>query len=441
MYDGSHVLSAGIALVLSPYHNLFMTKQNIKADLAIELLAPCGSWESLRAAIQAGCNAVYFGVEQLNMRARSSINFTFEDLEKIAVVAKENNIRTYITLNTILYDHDLALMRAIVDKAKVSCIDAIIASDHAVMSYARKVGMPIHVSTQTNITNIETVEFYASFADVMVMARELTLEQVQRIVKEIKRRNITGPSGNLIKVEIFAHGALCMAVSGKCYLSLHSHFASANRGACIQNRRRNYIVTDKEDGTELEIDNEYIMSAKDLCTIDFLDKIIATGVSVLKIEGRGRSEDYVYITTQCYREAIDAIKEKTFTKEKVEGWKERMSTVFNRGFWDGYYLGKKIGEWNNEYGSKATKKKIFIGKGMNYFDKIGVGEFKIEAQTLEIGDEIIISGPTTGIIQAIVNEMRVNDTIMERVKKGDVVSLPIKTKMRSSDKLYKIVDA
>jgi putative protease len=260
-------------------------------------------------------------------------------------------------------------------------------------------------------------------------------------VKEIKRRKITGPSGELVKVEIFAHGALCMAVSGKCYLSLHSNFSSANRGACIQNCRRNYIVTDKEDGTELEIDNEYIMSAKDLCTIDFLDKIIATGVAVLKIEGRGRSEDYVYITTLCYREAIDAVCDKTFSKAKVEAWKERLATVFNRGFWDGYYLGKKMGEWNNEYGSKATKKKIYIGKGMNYFDKIGIGEFRIEAQTLEVGDEILISGPTTGIIQEVINEMRVNGQVMEQVKKGDVVSLPIKMKIRASDRLYKIVDA
>ncbi len=417
-----------------------MIKQKIKAISEVELLAPCGSWESLQAAIQAGCNAVYFGVEQLNMRARSSINFTLEDLEKISNIAKEKNIKTYITLNTILYDHDLALMRAIVDKAKASGISAIIASDHAVMNYAKKVGMPIHMSTQTNITNIDSVEFYAQFADVMVMARELTLEQVKSIVKEIKRRNITGPSGNLIRVEIFAHGALCMAVSGKCYLSLHSHFASANRGACIQNCRRNYIVTDKEDGTELEIDNEYIMSAKDLCTIDFLDKVIDTGVSVLKIEGRGRSEDYVFITTQCYREAIDSIQDKTFSKEKVLKWKERLSTVFNRGFWDGYYLGKKMGEWNNEYGSKATKKKIYIGKGTNYFDKIGIGEFKMEAQSLELGDEIMISGPTTGIIQETVIELRVNNQVMEQVKKGDIVSLPIKTKIRSSDKLYKIVD-
>jgi putative protease len=307
------------------------------------------------------------------------------------------------------------------------------------MNYAKKTGMSIHISTQANITNIETVEFYSQFADVMVMARELTLEQVKDIVRGIKRRKIKGPSGELVRVEVFAHGALCMAVSGKCYLSLHSHFASANRGACIQNCRRSYLVTDKEDGTEFEIDNEYIMSAKDLCTIDFLDKIIDAGVSVLKIEGRGRNEDYVHTTTKCYREAIDSIHEKTFTKEKTEHWKKELATVFNRGFWEGYYLGKKTGEWNDEYGSKATTKKIYIGKGMKYFEKIGVGEFKIESQSLEIGDEILISGPTTGIIKDHVKELRVKDKKQESVKKGDIVSLPVKSKMRSSDKLYKIV--
>ena len=409
------------------------------AQSKIELLSPCGSMESLRAAIQGGCDAVYFGIEQLNMRARSSINFSLEDLKKISEISKENKIKTYITINTILYDHDLALMRAIIDKAKICGINAIIASDHAVMNYAKKTGMSIHISTQANITNIETVEFYSQFADVMVMARELTLEQVKDIVRGIKRRKIKGPSGELVRVEVFAHGALCMAVSGKCYLSLHSHFASANRGACIQNCRRSYLVTDKEDGTEFEIDNEYIMSAKDLCTIDFLDKIIDAGVSVLKIEGRGRNEDYVHTTTKCYREAIDSIHEKTFTKEKTEHWKKELATVFNRGFWEGYYLGKKTGEWNDEYGSKATTKKIYIGKGMKYFEKIGVGEFKIESQSLEIGDEILISGPTTGIIKDHVKELRVKDKKQESVKKGDIVSLPVKSKMRSSDKLYKIV--
>ena len=412
----------------------------MKKSKSPELLAPCGSWESLMAAIQAGGDAVYFGIEQLNMRSRSSINFTLEDLEKIAEIAEKHKIKTYITLNTILYDYDLALMRSIVDKAKESKITALIASDHAVMNYAKKVGMPVHISTQANITNIETVEFYAQFADVMVMSRELTLDQVKAITREIKRRKITGPSGELVRIEIFIHGALCMAVSGKCYLSLHSNFASANRGACIQNCRRDYIVTDKQDGTEFEIQNEYIMSAKDLCTIDFLDKIIDSGVAVLKIEGRGKGEEYVYTTTKCYREAIDSITEKSYSKSKIDNWKKELASVFNRGFWDGYYLGRKMGEWNDEYGSKATKKKIYIGKGVKYYDKSGVGEFIIEAQNLKIGDEILISGPTTGVIQEIVKELRVENKNKDSVKKGDVISMPVKAKVRASDKLYKIIE-
>lgn len=406
-----------------------------------ELLAPCGSWEGLMAAMQSGCDSVYFGIEQLNMRARSSINFSLADLRKISAIAKEYKIKTYITLNTIVYDHDLSLMRSIIDEAKKNHIDAIIASDHAVMSYAKKKGMPVNISTQANITNIESVEFYSQFADVVVLARELTLEQVGKIVKEIKRKKIKGPNGRLIKVEVFAHGALCMAVSGKCYLSLHSDFASANRGACIQNCRRNYIVTDKESGTEFEISNEYIMSAKDLCTIDFLDKIISTGVSVLKIEGRGRSEDYVHTVTKCYREAIDAVADGTYSKEKIKKWKDELATVFNRGFWDGYYLGKKMGEWNDEYGSKATKKKIYVAKGVKYFDNIGIGEFRMVAKSLNIGDEILISGPTTGVQKEIVQELRVNDKGRGQVKKGDLFSMPVKSKVRSSDRLYKISDS
>ncbi|TAL57374.1 MAG: U32 family peptidase [Bacteroidetes bacterium] len=406
----------------------------------IELLSPCGSFESLRAAIQAGCNAVYFGVEQLNMRARSSINFSLDDLKTISSIAKKSNIKAYITLNTILYDHDMSLMRAIVDKAKEYGVNAVIAADHAVMNYAKKVKMSVHISTQANITNIDSVEFYAQFADVVVLARELTLEQVKKIVHEIKRRKIKGPSGELLRVEVFVHGALCMAVSGKCYLSLHSHFASANRGACVQNCRRNYLVIDKENFTELEIDNEYIMSAKDLCTIGFLDKILDAGVSVLKIEGRGRSEEYVYTTTKAYREAVDSVHTGSFSKENIMKWKGQLETVFNRGFWDGYYLGKEIGEWNNEYGSKATKRKIYVGKGVKYFDKIAIGEFKIEAQCLQVGDDILISGPTTGVIQDKVSELRVKDRKKEMARRGDVVSLPVKSKIRSSDKLYKVVN-
>lgn len=403
-------------------------------------MSPAGSFEALMAAIKAGCDSVYFGVEQLNMRARSSINFTLDDLKEISRIAQENKIKTYITLNTVIYDHDVNLMKGIVEAAKEAGIDAIIASDHAVLNHCRKIGMTAHISTQCNVTNIDSVEFYSAFADVMVMSRELSLMQVKDIVRNIERRQITGPSGNLIRVEIFGHGALCMAVSGKCYLSLHSHNASANRGACIQNCRRSYVVTDKEDGYELEIDNEYIMSAKDLCTIDFLDQIVDAGVAVLKIEGRGRAADYVYTTTQCYREAIDAVAEGTFSQEKVAQWKERLATVFNRGFWDGYYLGRKMGEWNNESGSKSTRKKIYLGRGKKYFERVGVGEFEMETHDLKIGDEILITGPTTGVVQAKVNEIRLDEKPVNEVKKGDVFSIPVAEKIRPSDKLYKLVE-
>lgn len=406
---------------------------------SIELMSPAGSFESLMAAIKAGCNAVYFGVEQLNMRARSSINFTLEDLTKIAEIGKENNVKTYLTLNTILYDHDISLMKRIVDTAKNSGITAIIAADHAVLNYAKKIGMEIHISTQANVSNIDTVEFYANFADVVVLARELSLMQVADISREIKRRNIVGPSGKLVTLEIFAHGALCMAVSGKCYLSLHSHYASANRGACIQNCRRSYVVTDKEDGIEFEVDNEFIMSAKDLCTIDFINKILDAGVSVLKIEGRGRAVDYVYTVTKCYREAIEAYLNGTYTDEKIQAWKQELSTVYNRGFWDGYYLGRKMGEWSNENGSKSSKRKVYIAKAVKYFDKIQVGEFKCESQALSVGDEIIITGPTTGYIQAKIEELRVDDQPVEKVVKGDSFSIRTAEKVRPSDKLYKLL--
>lgn len=405
----------------------------------VELMSPAGSYESLMSAIKGGCDSVYFGVEQLNMRARSTNNFTLEDLRKIASIAKEHQIKTYLTLNTVLYDHDIQLMKSIVDTAKQSGINAIIASDHAVFNYARKIQMPVHVSTQSNISNIDTIEFYAAFADVMVMARELSLKQVAEITREIKRRNITGPSGELVRVEIFAHGALCMAVSGKCYLSLHSNFASANRGACIQNCRKSYIVTDKEDGVEFEVDNEYIMSAKDLCTINFLDKVIDSGVTVLKIEGRGRSADYVYTTTKCYREAIDAYYNGTYDSNKIQDWMERLSTVFNRGFWDGYYLGRTMGEWNDEYGSKATKRKVYVGKGLKYYDQSKIGEFLMESQNLKTGDEVIITGPTTGYIETKVEELRVNNQPVEKVQKGDVFTLSVNEKVRRSDKIYKLV--
>lgn len=403
-------------------------------------MAPAGSWESMMAGIKAGANSVYFGVEQLNMRARQTNNFTVEDLPEVARICNKHNVKSYITLNTIIYDHDISLMRRIIDQAKEAGITAVIASDLAVMNYCRKKGMELHISTQSNITNIETVELYADYADVVVMARELTLKQVADIVRAIRRNNITGPSGRLVEVEIFAHGALCMAVSGKCYLSLHSHNASANRGACIQNCRREYVVTDKEDGIELEIDNEYIMSAKDLCTIDFLDKIIEAGVSVLKLEGRGRAADYVYTTTQCYREAVDAIEAGTYNEEKIADWKERLSTVYNRGFWDGYYLGRKMGEWSNQYGSVATQKKLYLGKGVKYFDKIGVGEFILESHELSVGDKLIVTGPTTGYVETTVAEIRLETGIsVEKAVKGNTISIPITEKIRPSDKLYKVV--
>ena len=403
-------------------------------------MAPAGSFESMAAAIKAGADSIYFGIEQLNMRARSTNNFTIDDLPEIHEICSKHNVKTYLTLNTILYDHDISLMKKIIVAVKESKIDAVIASDYAVFNQAKKEGVKIHISTQANVSNIDSIEFFSQFSDVVVLARELTLKQVESIVKEIKRRDLRGISGELMKVEIFAHGALCMAVSGKCYLSLHSNYASANRGACIQNCRKSYVVIDKEDGVELEIDNEYIMSAKDLCTIDFLDTVIDTGVKVLKIEGRGRSADYVHTTIQCYREAIDSIEDGTYSREKVALWKERLATVFNRGFWDGYYLGKTIGEWNNEYGSKATKKKIYVAKGLKYYDDAKAGEFRMESHSIALGDEVLIIGPTTGVIQTFVDELRLNNVTTDTVKKGDVFTLPLNEKLRPSDRLYKLVD-
>jgi putative protease len=407
----------------------------------VEILAPVGSYESLTAALKAGCNAVYFGIEQLNMRARSSINFTLEDLSNISSTCIEKGVKTYLTINTVLYDHDIRLMKTIVDAAKENGITAIIAADHAVMSYCKSINMPLHISTQANVTNIETVEFYAMFADVMVLSRELSLRQVSDIARSIEKRQIKGPSGKLVRLEIFAHGALCMAVSGKCYLSLHSHNASANRGACIQNCRKEYIVTSKEDGIELAIDNEYIMSAKDLCTIGFLDKILDAGVSILKIEGRGRSADYVDTVVRCYKQAVEVIEEGTYSRDKVDAWTEELSKVYNRGFWDGYYLGRKMGEWNDSYGSKATEKKIFLGRGVKYFGKINVGEFRMESHTLKVGDKILITGPNIGVIKTDVNEIRVDDVSVNSVEKGNTFSMKVDEPIRSSSKLYKIVEA
>ena len=335
----------------------------------IEIMAPAGSWQSLQAAIQGGANSVYFGIEQLNMRAKSSNNFTLKDLVEIAEFCNNKNIKTYITLNTIIYDHDLILMKKIVDKAKQTGITAIIASDQAVISYATSIDMEVHISTQANITNIETIHFFAQFAEVVILSRELSLLQIKEITKEIEKRQIKGPSGNLVQIEIFVHGALCMAVSGKCYMSLHTANSSANRGACIQNCRKTYTVTDKEDGHQFDIDNEYIMSPKDLCTIGFLDQVLDSGINILKIEGRGRSPEYVKTVTQIYREAADAYLDETYNNEKVKGWIKKLETVYNRGFWDGYYLGQKLGEWTRIHGSKASKKKIYLGKAKKLFHK------------------------------------------------------------------------
>ncbi len=406
----------------------------------IEIMSPAGSWESLQAAIQGGANSIYFGIEQLNMRARSSNNFTLKDLTEIAELCSKKSVKTYVTLNTIIYDHDLILMKKIVNTAKQAGITAIIASDQAVISYAASIKMEVHISTQTNITNIETIRFYSHFADVVILSRELSLLQTKEITKEIEKQQIKGPSGNLIRIEIFVHGALCMAVSGKCYLSLHTTNSSANRGACIQNCRKTYTVTDKEDGHQFDIDNEYIMSPKDLCTIGFINKVIDSGSSVLKIEGRGRSPEYVKTTTHCYREAADSYLKGTYNKEKVKGWIVRLKTLYNRGYWDGYYLGRKLGEWTGIHGSKATKKKIYLGIAKNYFEKIQVAEFDLETQHLKEGDNILITGRTTGIIETVAGEIRLNDKQVESVRKGDNFSMRLDHIVRPSDKLYKIVN-
>ncbi|MCB9282628.1 MAG: U32 family peptidase [Lewinellaceae bacterium] len=404
-------------------------------------MSPAGSFESLQAAIDNGADSVYFGIEQLNMRAVSSINFTLEDLPEIVARCKPKGIHTYITLNTILYDHDMTLMRGIVDEAARCGVSAIIAADHAAIAYARQKGMAVHLSTQANVTNVETLRFYSMFADTMVLSRELSLNQVKKIVEAVERENICGPSGKPVQVEIFAHGALCMAVSGKCYLSLHTHNSSANRGACRQNCRQKYYVTD-EDGNELMIDNEYIMSPKDLCVIDILDQVLDTGVRVLKIEGRGRSADYVAVTTRCYREAIDSYYEGTYSKEKVENWLERLATVYNRGFWNGYYLGQELGEWTEDHpGSHATQKKVYLGPGLGYFPKAGIGHFRIEAYDLKVGDPVLITGPTTGVQYHTIHEMMVDEKPTIAAVRGEEVTFPVPFKIRPSDKLYKLVQS
>lgn len=404
-----------------------------------EIMAPVGSWESLRAAIQEGADSVYFGIDKLNMRSQSTVNFGIDDFNKIVDLCNYCNVKTYLTLNTVLYDTDLDLMRSLVDAAKKNKVTAIIASDQAAINYASSVGVEVHISTQVNVSNIEAVKFYSKFADVIVLARELNMNQVAHIAKTIKNEDICGPSGNHIKIEMFVHGALCMAISGKCYLSLNEYNKSANRGSCLQVCRRSYIVKDKETEVELEIDNQYIMSPKDLCTIDFLDVLLESGVRVLKIEGRARSAEYVKTVVACYSEAIEEYLNGTFSSEKVANWKLRLSTVFNRGFWDGYYLGRKLGEWSNSYGSRATKKKIYVGKGLNYFSNLKVAEFLVEAGTLKVGDEIIITGPTTGVIEGTVTELRVELKNVDETFKGEMVSIPINKQVRRSDKLYKMV--
>ncbi len=405
----------------------------------IEIMSPVGNFETLMAAIQGGADSVYFGVDQLNMRAKSANNFKLQDLEEVVSIAHKHNIKAYLALNTIIYDHDIRLMRRLVDEAKRTGVDAIIASDVAVMMYAREKDIPVHASTQLNISNIEAVKFFSQFCDVMVLARELTLTQVKKISQAIEEQQITGPNGELVKLEIFIHGALCMAISGKCYLSLHEFNSSANRGACKQTCRRAYIVIDKETGYELEIDNEYIMSPKDLSTINFLDKILDSGVSILKIEGRARPPEYVKTVTEVYKEAVNAVYEGTYNQEKVKRWTERLARVFNRGFWDGYYLGRKLGEWTDTYVSKATRQKFFIGKITNYFSKIGVIELQVQADKISVGDEFLIIGNKTGVVEGTIKEIRKDNKPVRTAVKGDIVSIPVPEKVRRSDKFYKLL--
>lgn len=404
-------------------------------------MAPAGNFESLQAAIQNGADSVYFGVEQLNMRARASVNFTMDDLSEIVRRCEEKNMRTYLTLNTIIYDHDLSVVKTLLNKAKEAGITAVVASDQAVIASARGIGMEVHISTQLNVTNIETVKFYSPFAQTMVLSRELSLRQVKHITDQIEKDQIKGPSGDLVEIEIFGHGALCMAVSGKCYLSLHSDNSSANRGACKQNCRKKYTVIDQETGFEIELDNEYLMSPKDLCTIDILDQVMDSGIQVLKIEGRGRAPEYVATVVKTYREAIDAYYLGTYSKEKVTLWMDALYTVYNRGFWSGYYLGQKLGEWSNHNGSEATQKKIYIGKGTHYFPEAGVAEFKIEAYDIKKGDKILITGPSTGVEEVMIEDMYVNDLPFEKAIKGDNITLKLPFRVRMSDKLYKITQA
>ena len=402
-------------------------------------MAPVGSRDSLVAAIQAGADAVYFGIGKLNMRSHSANPFTIDDLREIAATCNEHGIKSYLTLNTIIYDGDMAVMRQMVDAAHEAGISAIIASDVAVMTYCRQVGQEVHLSTQLNISNIEALRFYAQFADVVVLARELNLDQVAEIHRQIEEQDIRGPQGDRVRIEMFCHGALCMAVSGKCYLSLDNAARSANRGECMQLCRRNYIVTDAETGSQLLIDNKYIMSPKDLKTIRFIDRMMAAGVRVFKIEGRARGPEYVYQVVRCYKEAIQSVLDGTFSEAKKDGWDERLSVVFNRGFWDGYYLGQTLGEWNKNYGSNATERKVYIGKGVKYYSRLGVAEFTCEAAEFSVGDKLLITGPTTGVMYVDATEIRYELQPVETARKGTHISIPVPGKIRPSDKLFKLI--
>ncbi|PLB85977.1 collagenase-like protease [Dysgonamonadaceae bacterium] len=406
-----------------------------------EIMSPVGSYESLMAAIQGGADSIYFGIEGLNMRAKSSNNFTIDDLHQIAQICREHHIKSYLTVNTIIYNNDMQLMQRIIDAAKGARLSAIIAADVAALMYARSIGVEVHLSTQLNITNTESLKFYAQFADVVVLARELNLDQVAAIHRDIDEQQIKGPSGELIRIEMFAHGALCMAVSGKCYLSLHEKNLSANRGACNQICRRGYTVKDRDSEIELDIDNEYIMSPKDLKTIHFMNKMMDAGVRVFKIEGRARGPEYVRIVTECYKEAVQAYCEGNYTDEKIENWNERLATVFNRGFWDGYYLGQRLGEWTHRYGSGATKRKVYVGRAIKYFGNLGVAEFLVETQSLKQGDELLITGPTTGALFLTADDMRVDLQTVDTVSKGEHFSIKTPEKIRPNDQLYKMVAA
>lgn len=399
-------------------------------------MAPVGSYESLQAAIASGADAVYFGVEGLNMRARSSVNFTLDDLHAIAAICRENDVKTYLTVNTILYDADLATCRAVIDAAAEAGLTAIIASDIAAITYARSRGVEVHISTQLNVSNIEAVRFFSAYADVMVLARELSLDQVAEIHRAIVEENICGPAGKPVRLEMFCHGALCMAVSGKCYLSLHELNSSANRGACTQICRRSYTVTDRETGEQLDIENKYVMSPKDLKTIHFLNKMIDAGVTVFKIEGRARGPEYVATAVGCYSEAIQAIVDGTYSEERIAEWDERLRKIFNRGFWNGYYLGQRLGEWSSKYGSSATRVKRYAAKGVRYFSNIGVAEFLVENGTVKVGDEVVITGPTTGALILTVDELRVDLKPVQQAEKGQSFSMKVPAKIRPSDRLY-----